>query len=382
MVLLRALALAAVLAAALPGARLAAQTNDALFGAWRWAPEPLGSRPGGLGGAYVAVADSVKAARVNPAGLALVPDWEVGFSSLRLWTGAAKGGRYVRLAAYLAETDTPSSGGLAGVVGGPTARVREAGFSAAVSPWRGVRLGVTAARTRLRLSGGSAPAAGMPAPAAGVPMAGVALAGESSELRWTAGLLLDLIGRPGITVPSLRLGVALQPGFDWTVQRSATGPHTGVERSDVDLRRPTVASAGLAWRTSGRWTVTGQADLIRYGEVVDTLSRNVGAPASDLFRLSEAVEPSLGVEFASHLWCGCGNVRARAGIRGRSPGSLRYVGSDPVLARAFPGGDWDTVLTLGGSYVGEYLGRAIRLDLDSTDLLDGPRLSFGVAVRF
>jgi hypothetical protein len=376
MVLPRAFTLLAALAAACPGAPLLAQTHDALFGSWRWAPEPVGSRPSGLAGAYVAVADSVKSASVNPAGLALVPDWELAFSSLRFWTGAAKGGRYVRLAAYLSEADTPSSGGPQAVADGPTARVREAGFAAAVSPWRGMRLGVTAARAHLRLSGDFVGAGGAPA-------ADVTLTGESSELRWTAGLLFDLVGRPGITVPSLRLGLTLQPGFDWTVQRSALAPDgTGILTTDVDLRRPTVASAGLALRTSGRWMLTGQADLLRYSEVVNTLGRNVGLPDSELFRLSTAVEPRLGVEFASHLSCGCGNVRARAGIRGRSPGSLRYTGGDPALLRAFPGGDWDTVLTLGGSYVGEYFGRAIRLDLDSTDVLDGPRLSFGMAVRF
>lgn len=373
MVLLRALVAAAVAAA---GPSLYAQTDDPAFGAWRWAPEPLGSRPAGLGSAYVAVADSVKAASVNPAGLALIPDWELGVSSLRLWTGVAKGGRHVRLAAFLAETDTPSSGGPAvGDGGSLTARVREVGIAGAVSPLRGVRLGVTAAWARLRPDGD-------PVPVAEAPGASLSLAGESTRLRWTAGVLIDLAGRPGLSVPSLRFGFAIQPGFDWSVDRSVSTPGTGVQTTAVELRRPTLASAGLSWRPSGRWTVAGEADLIRYREVLDTLSFNVGSETSSAFELSDAVEPRLGLEFASPLSCGCGNVRVRAGVRGRSPGSLRYSGDDAGLAQAFPGAAWRAVFALGVSFMGEYFGRAIRLDLDSTDLLEGPRLSVAATMRF
>src|SRR5262245_8394718 len=96
---LAGLALAAVLGAA----PLLAQTDDPVFGSWRWAPQPPGSRPAGMGSAYVAVADGVKAASVNPAGLALVPAWEFNASSLRTWTGVARGGLALRAALYLAE---------------------------------------------------------------------------------------------------------------------------------------------------------------------------------------------------------------------------------------------------------------------------------------
>jgi hypothetical protein len=40
------------------------------------------------------------------------------------------------------------------------------------------------------------------------------------------------------------------------------------------------------------------------------------------------------------------------------------------------------VATLGASFVGEYFGRAIRLDVDSADLARGPHLSVGASVRF
>jgi hypothetical protein len=374
MVLLRAVVAAAVVAAA--GPSLYAQTADPAFGAWRWAPEPPGSRPAGLGSAYVAVADGVRAASINPAGLALIPDWELGVSSARFWTGAAHGGKRVRLAAYIAETDTPSSGGPELDEEGPlTARVREVGLAGALEPVRGVRLGVTASWARLRVDGD-------PFALAAAPDARVSMAGESTRLRWTLGALVDLTRRHGPSVPSLRLGFAVQPGLDWSVDRSVSAPEAALETTSVELRRPTLVSAGLAWRSSGRWTIAAEADLIRYSEVLDTLTGTVGSETSDAFELGDAVEPRLGLEFAAPLSCGCGNVRVRGGVRGRSPGSLRYSGDDAALASAFPGASWRAVFTLGASLVGEYFGRAIRLDLDSTDLLEGPRLSVGATVRF
>lgn len=374
MVPLRAVVAAAVVAAT--GPSLYAQTADPSFGAWRWAPEPPGSRPAGLGSAYVALADSVRAATINPAGLALIPDWEFGVSSAHFWAGAAHGGQRVRMAAYVAETDTPSSGGPEVDEAGPlTASVREIGLTSAFEPVRGVRLGVTASWARLRVDGD-------PFPLAGSPDSSVSLAGDSTKLRWTLGALVDLTRRRGLSVPSLRLGFAVQPGLDWAVDRSASAPDAVPETTSVELRRPTLVSAGLAWRSSARWTVAAEADLIRYSEVLDTLTANVGSETSDAFQLGDAVEPRLGLEFAAPLSCGCGSVRVRGGVRGRSPGSLRYSGEDAALAVAFPGASWRAVFTLGASLVGEYFGRAIRLDLDSTDLLEGPRLSVGATMRF
>src|SRR5262245_61364343 len=83
---------------------LAAQTNDPVFARWRFNPDSIGSRPAGMGGAFVAVADSNKAAYANPAGLTLIPVKELGLSSGEPWLGGAVGGRLARVAAYVAET--------------------------------------------------------------------------------------------------------------------------------------------------------------------------------------------------------------------------------------------------------------------------------------
>jgi hypothetical protein len=39
-------------------------------------------------------------------------------------------------------------------------------------------------------------------------------------------------------------------------------------------------------------------------------------------------------------------------------------------------------MSVGGSFLAEYFGNAVRLDLDSKDLFDGPALSFGIVWRF
>jgi hypothetical protein len=75
-------------------------------------------------------------------------------------------------------------------------------------------------------------------------------------------------------------------------------------------------------------------------------------------------------------------MKARAGLHYRSPGTLQYDGGDPATAAAFAPGKWRTVASLGVSFLTEHFGNALRLDLDSKDLFEGPEISFGIAWRF
>ncbi|HEY6548726.1 MAG TPA: hypothetical protein VI589_12515, partial [Vicinamibacteria bacterium] len=203
--------------------------------------------------------------------------------------------------------------------------------------------------------------------------------GDEGSLRASVGLLVILIGGNARALPSLRLGVSYQPGFDWSAQMTSA---PAAAASTIDIRRPTVIAAGFAWRAADRWSFMAQGDVIRYGEVMDALERNVGASAAAGFRLSNVVEPRLGAEFSAPLWCGCGSVRLRGGLHYRSAGTLQYEGTDPVAARAFAPGTWKTVATLGASLFSEYFGNGIRLDLDSRNVFEGPDLSFGIVWRF
>jgi len=360
----------------LPAAHAAAQTDDSAFGGWRWAPEGPGSRPAGMGGAYVAVADSVQAMVANPAGLTQIPATEVSLSSGPLWAGAARNrSRKLRLGAYLTRTDVRQvehEDGLARI----ESSVREAGLGIGAGPFGRLRLGATVSWSSLRLRGESS----RDEPSGGE-ASRTTLEGDDGHVRLTTGLLIDLARRKGSVVPRLRFGLAYQPGFDWSVARTTrTGSGPASSRS-IGVRRPSTVTAGLAWSAPGRWSFMAEGDLIRYREVFESLRGNIGEGAAG-FGLPDTVEPRLGMEFATPLSCGCGVVKLRAGIHYRSPGTLRYAGGDPLRARAFPPGRWRSVAALGGSFFAQYFRNALRLDVDARDVFEGPELSFGLVWRF
>jgi hypothetical protein len=372
---LRALACVALCALA---ATAGAQTTDAVFAGWRWAPEGLGSRPAGLGGAFVAVADDDRAAYANPAGLALIPAWELGLSSNRTWLGIAGGGlRWLRLAAYTAQTDEDrvERGPVDGAAG-PSgvsleSSVWEVGLGLGAQPlWR-LKVGASLAWSRLSLEARRATLS-----ATGQPTVATTVTSDDGRLRVTAGMLLTLVGSERRSLPSLRLGLAYQPGFDWSAR-----VEDGTGARSIGIRRPSLVSAGLSFRPSDRWMFTAQGDLVLNREVLTALHRNVSVDTSG-FRIADTLEPRLGSEFSAPLWCGCGIVRLRGGLFFRPPGTLVYEGDDAGAAATFGGSEWHTVTTLGASFVTEHFGNALRVDIDSRDLLDGPELSVGIVWRF
>jgi len=354
---------------------LAAQTNDPLFAGWRWAPPSVGARPAGMGGAFVGIADSVKAAIVNPAGLTLLPLTEIGASSGEPWLAVGVGRPQARLAGYLSRTEEAhvELQDVPGDAGALDSAVWEAGLALGVSLHPRLKLGGSIASTRLTLDGERR----VPGPE-GTEAVAASVTSRDTHLRASAGLLLVLVGANAGALPSLRLGVSWQPGFDWSAEmtdESASGAR------EISFRRPTLVSAGLAWRASDRWSLAAQGDVILYSEVLASLERNIGEAALD-FSLPSTIEPRLGGEFATPLSCGCGIVRLRGGLHYRSPGTLRYLGPDPTLRRTFAEESWRTAATLGASFRVEHMGHALSLDIDSRDVFEGPNLSFGIVWRF
>ncbi len=353
---------AAVLLTSLP---LAAQTDDVLFANWRANPITIGSRPAGMGGAFVAVADDARAAFSNPAGLTQIPLTEISASSGRPWMAVASGRRRLRLAAYFTDGEQEP---LPALDDEPRQTLQpsvwEIGAAAGFQPFRRVRLGAAVAYRHLSIDeeGGGAGTAN--------PLAG----GSEGRVRTTLGVLIDLIPARIVGSSPFKLGVAYQPGVSWTI------PRPGM--SEVELRRPSVSSVGLAWRADNSWSFSGQADIIRYHEVVDALVRNVGDDVAHDFSLVNAVEPRFGTEFATPLRCGCGTIKVRAGLHYESPGTLVFTGADPELSDAFRVRSWRTTVTMGVSLFAEHFGNALRIDVDSRDLVHGPALSAGVVWRF
>lgn len=355
----------------------AAQTDDPVFAGYRWAPPVVGSRPAGMGGAFVGMADSVKAAVVNPAGLTLIPITEISLSSGPYWAGVGVGRPGIRLAGYYTEYDDVHTdlGDVApGRSGFLDSNTREAGLAVGVSLTPRLKLGGSIATMRLRMDGERR----VPGPE-GNELTAARVTADETQWRGSAGLLLVLVGANTRALPSLRLGVSWQPGYDSDAQ--ITEETDGNPRT-IALRRPTLVSTGLAWRASDRWSVVAQGDVILYGEVMGSLERNIGEEAALDFSLPSTVEPRFGAEFAAPLWCGCGSVRFRGGLHYRSPGTLRYVGSDLILRRTFAPESWRTVASLGASFFTEHYGNALRLDFDVRDVFEGPNFSFGVVWRF
>jgi hypothetical protein len=341
---------------------LAAQTDDVAFANWRANPITIGSRPAGMGGAFVAVADDARAAFYNPAGLTQIPLTEISASSGRPWLGFASGRRRLRLAVYFTDAEQET-------LPGPEDAARpslqpsvwEVGAAAGIQPFRHVRLGVSVAYRHLGIDddGGT----------------GNALAGSSEgSVRTTVGALIDLIPARIVGSSPFKLGISYQPGVSWTLPREGT--------SGVEIRRPSVSSVGLAWRANNAWSFSGQADIIRYHEVVDALLRNVGEDAGADFSLVNAVEPRFGTEFATPLRCGCGTIKVRAGLHYESPGTLVFTGPDPELRDAFRIRSWRTTVTMGVSLFAEHFSNALRIDVDSRDVIHGPALSAGLVWRF
>jgi long-chain fatty acid transport protein len=354
------------LAAAAPAR---AQTTDPVFAGWRFSPATVGSRSAGMGGAFVAVADDARAAVTNPAGLTQVPTNEVSFSTGRPWVAGASGRRRFRVAAYATKAEQEPAEPREGperIALQPS--ITEFGVAAGLQIFQRVRLGAAVAHSRMNVEEEGRNASNGAQPVH--PLVG----GEDAQVRYTFGVLIDLLRVTGRSTSPLRFAFAVQPGMDWTVPQTGGGT--------VDIRRPTVTSFGLGWRADNHWSFSTQADFIRFRDVVETLRRNVGNEAAAGFELPDEVEPRIGGEYATPLTCGCGSVKVRAGLHYQSPGTLRYAGDDPDLAAAFTSQRRLVVFTLGGSLFAEHFGNALRFDLDARDVLDGPALSFGVVWRF
>src|SRR3954471_13033368 len=203
-----------------------AQTPDLIFGGWSWRPPELGSRPAGLGGAYVALADSVRTTQSNPAGLALIPNSEFNLSTADLWAGGAislhgapsrtaradcgqRRARPFALALY-GQQNVQQSTSLDVVtapgrsqVGNLGSTTEEGGLSIAkgIVPWLDV--GATFAWRHLRMDGHASEV-----DLRGDEQARLTIAGDSNKARLLAGLLATF--GPAESPTAVRIGVAYE----------------------------------------------------------------------------------------------------------------------------------------------------------------------------
>ena len=426
--------MAACLAAFLPVPGQA-QTTDVLFAGWSWRSRDVGSRPAGLGGAYVAVADSIRTATVNPAGIALIPRAELTLGTGNLWAGVGFSLRGTSKAATPPAGPTPAappplvpvrptqpgSGVVVPcaparltrpfavalfaenavtqdnqiqVVRGPSlteagllsSTSEEVGLSVArgIVPW--LNLGATVSWRHTRLEGESAVVN-----LAGDQLSRITVGGDSNKARGIAGLLATF--GPSSDPTAFRLGLAYhQDLVAWKVERTEidrvagtiSGPRT------IDIEEPPVFAVGAALRLSDTWLFSGEVDYIWYERVTRSLARNLDDAAAEPFRLNNRFEPRFGLEMTRPSPTG-GYFKVRAGIRRETAGRLAYEGTDPILIQAFaPNGDAFRA-GVGGSLLGEFYENGFRLDIDISQVVverltsvraaGRRRVSFGITVR-
>jgi hypothetical protein len=419
------------LVAALP-AQAGAQTSDIVFGAWSWRSRDAGSRPAGLGGAYVAVADSIRTVAVNPAGVALIPKAELAAGTANLWAGIGYSLRRASTGVVPAGPATPG-GPVTGrptqpgsvpavpcaparqtrpwaialfaekavtqenqvdVVRGPgrsesgslSSSAEEGGLSLArgLMPW--LDFGVTVTWSHARLEGQSAVSN-----LAGDELSRVILGGDANKARGIVGLLATF--GPANDPTAFRIGAAYHHDLlRWSVERTeidrvgglVAGPRT------IDIEEPPVLAAGAALRLSDIWLFSGEVDYIWYDEVRRTLARNTDAATASAFRLRNRFEPRLGIELTRPSPTG-GYFKVRAGIRRETAGRLGYDGTDLALRQAFAEPPSAIRAAAGASLLGEFYENGFRFDVDISQVVverltsvraaGRRRISFGVTVR-
>jgi hypothetical protein len=383
-----------VLASLIP-ALSPAQTSDIFFGGWSWRTRDPGSRPAGLGGTYVAVADSVRTAPVNPAGLALIPRVEGSAGTGPLWAGIGKRlqpssdtapatrptqpdnpvpcppprrarpwayGIYVEQAATQHNAlDVVRAPGIAEAATlDATSEELGGGLAKGVFPWLDV--GATLAWRHLRFDGRS-----LVSDALGREQRRLTLAGDANKARAIVGALATF--GPAWSPTALRIGVAYQWDLmDWSVERTLTDRAAGTAGPPVRVAvvEPPVLSAGIAWRFSDTWLIAGQLDYTWYDRIARAIQGTAG-PA-DRFTTSDHFEPRGAVEYTRPSPIG-GYYKLRAGLRREVSGRVAYEGPDPALRQAFLGAPAAFRGSVGASFLAEFYEKAVRLDVDLSQVV-------------
>jgi hypothetical protein len=384
----------AIVSCCLAPAAAGAQTSDIFFGGWSWRVRDPGSRPAGLAGTYVAVADGVRTTPINPAGLALIPKLEGALATGPLWIGVARRwqhptstppsrpteaaasvpcppprrARPLAVALYAEQSETTSNA--LEVVRGPgtsetaalqaTTEELGGGLAKGLFPW--LDLGATIAWRHLRMDGRS-----VVTDALEHEQQRVTLAGDSNKARAIVGALASF--GPAWSPTAVRLGLTYQWDLvDWSVERTVFDRAQGTAGAPttVTIEEPPVLSAGVAWRLSDTWLIAGQLDYTWYDRVARATAQSAGP--GHPFTSEDRFEPRGAIELTRPSPIG-GYYKLRAGVRREISGRVAYEGDDPVLRQAFRGAPAAFRGSAGFSFLAEFYEKAFRLDLDLSQVV-------------
>ncbi len=362
-----------------------AQTNDVLYGSWRWGAIATGPKGLGMGGAQVAVADDASALPLNPAVLSTLTKTEFFGSGVqisgatvgrgdrngsRTAIGATGGGALLTpklaIGGFIIQprsvnTSLNTSG--TGLSGSLRSVVTDVGVGVALRLSPRAHVGAQLIGTHLELEG-----------------LGARLVDEREVFRvGTSSGSTRVVGAAGALfemTPSLSLGLAATSGAAWGSDRTAINPVIPVTidpGSQYDVQRPFRSSAGVAWQATRKIRVLGQLDYVAYGMIRNAVVF-VDPVGPMTLSLDGALEPRGGVEVSLPVK-NTGSLQLRAGFHSRAAGAFTSMaGTD---AR-FPGVDRELEASGGVSLVLQ----KIAVHAAYVAGADAPLVSVGGSIRF
>lgn len=382
-----------VLSGVLDGTGSQPDERPRLYRAWRWSTTPADVRAVGMAGASVAVADYAGAAFLNPAGIGTLEKSEasvsllaaqagnIGSDVLGSWTGVSSATGAARLSKRTAIAGYYLRPRAGRVDLSPAVRLPNGSTNAgyldstltdvggAIARRIGARLSVG-----LRLTATHLELEALQSRSTSAGVVDLETGSGAGDTRITASLgLLYEAGEAG----RLRMGVVVQQGASYKVERTARRPALGgIDQGSLyEVRAPGLVAIGAALRVNRYVLVSGQVDYVRYSEI-EAFVRPGGA-ASGEYAIQNALEPRVGAEVS--LPFGGASLQLRSGAHVQAPGSFIYRGPDMTEAAAFGGTARRVIGAAGASLV---LGGGFAFEVAGTTGGDRSELAAGARFRF
>jgi long-subunit fatty acid transport protein len=369
-----------------------AQTNDHFYRSWRWEEDIGSARVAGFSGAFVGLADDVSAVIWNPAGLSnLEPDrLEVTGNMLRRGAGTVGPGDTVLKDTGIGLLSAARRFGRSWAFGAHFGEPRDMRFE--MAPYRlpdgsQDRGYVDASVRTFGIAGAYSPSSRLHL-GAGVQASRLSLDGLDDTLFRRADTvqtttyaedtsLSASVGALYLLTNDLRVGAAYRKGAEWNADRFAFISAAGIvldPGSSYEVRAPDIFSAGVSFRPMAQLLISGQLDHVFYSQIHGNMEVRQGAFDAAEYELDNGLEPRLGAEWSQGIKGAV--LLVRGGIHSQAPGSLAYVGRDPVEQGTFVGTSRRLLGSAGFSLVAP---RSIALDVGT--VFGGDRTVFSVGGR-
>jgi long-subunit fatty acid transport protein len=188
------------------------------------------------------------------------------------------------------------------------------------------------------------------------------------------------VGALYLVTNDLRVGATYRKGAEWDADRFAFISAAGIvldPGSKYEVRAPDVFSAGVSFRPMERLLLSGQLDYVLYSQIRGDMDVRQGTFDAAEYELDNGFETRVGAEWSQGIK---GVVLLlRGGIHSQAPGSLAYVGRDPIERGTFVGTSRRLLGSAGFSLVAP---NSLAVDVGTVFGGDRTVISVGGRVRF